>query len=332
MPDYWFSDEQWLAWSRDWGLDLLDRDQLLDSAAVGLSVLCWRNTVLEDVHAGGERAAYLEQLGTDLDDPAEEEAERERRRSFYASLDADFDNLANSDPDESRRIGRLLDGRQEGFGIPDDVMMRLNISTAVGVRQVLAETVPLAATEPGAVLSYDRRALPEHLLVVVEFLQDPDRAMVVGGTSVTAGEILGDSWDEYESNVIEKITLPVRFADRIGARRALWYTGLSGHVFASSWYPNPFWNLAVNRLRAAVDAGDPGGVYVLPDRPHSEACLDSQFWSTLLHDPAALSGPQCEWVQETRLQRNLQQVREEVRATLGPLPDGSRFSPLAALF
>src|SRR5438105_12781050 len=55
------TDEQLLAWGRDLGVELTERSHLLDSAAVGLTVVCWRNTVLEDIHAGGERRDRLDE-------------------------------------------------------------------------------------------------------------------------------------------------------------------------------------------------------------------------------------------------------------------------------
>jgi hypothetical protein len=94
--------------------------------AVGLTVLCWRNTCLDDVHAGKERAARLQQQSKDPDDPVERAEEDRARREFRAGLNTNWEVLAAVDPDESTRIGVLLDGRGQGFGIPDDVMMRLN--------------------------------------------------------------------------------------------------------------------------------------------------------------------------------------------------------------
>ncbi|SRR6266545_1843607 len=172
VPEAWLSDHQWLAWTRDHGLDLTDRGQLLDAAAVGLSVLCWRNTSLEDVHAGQERFERLERDGSDLDDPAVLAEEKQARREHDRALYADWDALADVDGDESRRIGVLLDGREWGFGIPD-IMMRLNISTALDVREVLDYSLTEPVTEPGAELAYHRRGVPGHVVELLELLQDP---------------------------------------------------------------------------------------------------------------------------------------------------------------
>jgi hypothetical protein len=117
--------------------------------AVGLTVLCWRNTALEDVHAGVERIQRLERLGKDPDDPDVKAEERRARREHRELLNANWNVLADVDPDKSARISVFLDGREQGFGIPDDIMMRLNISTALAVRDMLDNVLPDSVTEPG---------------------------------------------------------------------------------------------------------------------------------------------------------------------------------------
>lgn len=49
------SDEKLIQWGHSLGIELTERDQLLDAAAVGFTVMAWRNTSLEDIHAGGGR-------------------------------------------------------------------------------------------------------------------------------------------------------------------------------------------------------------------------------------------------------------------------------------
>jgi hypothetical protein len=298
---------------------------------VGLTVLCWRNTTLENVHAGAERGQHLQRLGKDPGDPDVQAYERETRRAYYQSLDADWEALAAVDRDESIRIGRWLRGREQGFGIPDDVMMRLNISTALAVREMLDDLLPELVTEVGADLPYDRRVVPDHVAAAVALLQDPDRVLRIGGTEVMAGNVLGDSWEAYADDVVEKVSRHVIFCDRIGVRRALWYMGISGVVYASSWFPNPWWARAVDRLHRAAVNGDVEAVYVSPDR-YSEAPLAGDvFWGRLLRSPAGLSGPQCRWVQSTRLREFVLAVREDDRAVLGPLAEQDRFPVFAAL-
>ena len=75
-------------------------------------MLCWRNTSLEDVHAGGERADALEWAGLNSDDPSVAEQEQHASADFFATMNADRDALANTDPDEVRRIEVFLEGRE----------------------------------------------------------------------------------------------------------------------------------------------------------------------------------------------------------------------------
>jgi hypothetical protein len=129
------------------GLDLSNRDQLLDAVCVGLKVLCWRNTVLEDVHAGGERD------GRNGDETFERQAHQAHRRE----LDANFNVLHEVDPDEHARMQVLLEGRTQGFGIPDDVMMGAERQHGAHVRAVLDDTLPVSVTQVGTELAISAR-------------------------------------------------------------------------------------------------------------------------------------------------------------------------------
>jgi hypothetical protein len=332
LPDSLHSDDRWLAWGRDRGLDLTDRDQLLDGACVGLSVLCWRNTVLEDVHAGAERAERLGRRGQDGDDTAVAAAENRARRAHRDALDANLEVLDDVDPDEQSRIGVLLQGRKLGFGIPDDIMMRLNISTARDVRAILDAALPDSVTAPGAELAYDRREVPAYVWRIVEALQDPDRELTVGGTRVAADRILGDSWDEYEHDVVDKISAHVRVCDLIGARRGLWHVALSGVTYATGWFPNPWWRRAVHALRGALLDERLDEVFHRPDLMGDAPVPGDAFWEGLATRPETLNGRQCLWVQRTRLGALLREVQEADRQRLGPLYDGARFTGTAAIF
>lgn len=305
---------------------------MLDTVAVGLTVLCWRNTCLEDVHAGVERMAHLQVSGKDPDDPVVRAAEERAEHEYFEALDDSWDVLAEADPDESARIGVLLDGRAEGFGIPDDVMMRLNISTTLDVRAVLDEVLPESITQAGTDLPYNRRTVPDHVTAVVDLLQDPDRELTVGGTSVAAADILGDSWGQYTEDVIRKVSSHVKFCDLIGARRALWYAGLSGALYASAWFPNPWWGRAVDLLYHAVADGRLAEAFYAPERMADVPVPDEAFWATLRTRPAELRGPQCNWVQRSRLRDFIGDVRDGDRACLGPLDDADRFFGLAVMF
>jgi hypothetical protein len=100
------------------------------------------------------------------------EQESETRRAYFRSLDADWDTLTVVDPDELVRMRRWLQGREQGFGIPDDIMMRLNISTAMAVREMLDDLLPESAIDVGAELRHDRRGIPDHVAAAVALLHD----------------------------------------------------------------------------------------------------------------------------------------------------------------
>lgn len=108
LPSTWLSDDQWLAWAWDQGLDLRDRDDLLDAASVGLSVLCWRNMSLENVHAG---VRALGQLDSEPDPEVRAEQER-AEQSYDEALFADWDVLAEADP------RRVSPNRRTAAGLP----------------------------------------------------------------------------------------------------------------------------------------------------------------------------------------------------------------------
>jgi hypothetical protein len=77
----------------------------------------------------------------------------------------------------------------------NDVMMRLNISTALDIREVLDETLPVSITEPDTELAYDRRYLPDYVMALVDLLQSPCRELTAGYVSspATSCAILGTS-------------------------------------------------------------------------------------------------------------------------------------------
>lgn len=327
LSSTWLSDDQWLAWAWDRGLDLRDRDQLLDAASVGLSVLCWRNTSLENVHIG---VRTLEQLDSERDPEVRAEQER-AEQSYDEALFADWGVLAEADPDESARIDVLLLGRQQGFGIPDDIMMRLNISTALDVREVLDQTLPESVTVAGTQAPYDRRSVPAHVLALVDLLQDRRRKLVVGGSSITAGNVMADTWAEYAEDVIAKMSTHLAFCDLLGARRAVWYAALSGVLYAPAWFPNPWWTRAVELLRSAVLANRT--IEVFPSlREASIPAPADRFWTSLLTNPARLNGRQCAWLRRNRLSELFLTVRDGDRQLLGPLPDDQRFPGVVAMF
>lgn len=173
--------------------------------------------------------------------------------------------------------------------------------------------------------------MPDHVAALVELLQDPDRKLTVGGSTVTASDVLGETWDEYAEDVMRKVTTHVKVTDLIGARRALWHAGLSGILYAPDWFPNPWWSRAVDLLRGAIADNRTAEVLYSPERMADAPPLDDEFWQTLLSRPAELSGPQCAWTQDTRMGDLIRTVSDSDRARLGPLNDDDRFPGLAAM-
>lgn len=209
--------------------------------------------------------------------------------------------------------------------------MRLNISTALDVREVLDQTLPESVTASGTQVPYDRRSVPAHVLALVDLLQDPRRKLVVGGSSITASDVLADTWAEYAEDVISKMSTHIAFCDLLGARRAVWYAALSGALYAPAWFPNPWWNRAVELLRSAMLANRTIEVFSSL-REASIPAPAGSFWESLLTDPARLNGRQCAWVQRNRLSDLILTVRDGDRQLLGPLADDQRFPGVAAMF
>jgi hypothetical protein len=145
---------------------------------------------------------------------------------------------------------------------------------------------------------------------------------------VSAGDVLGDSWGQYTEDVLDKISIHVRLCDVLGTQRALWYTALSGILYASAWFPNPWWTRAVGRLHRAFDGNRVDEVYNNPPPMANVALPDETFWATLAQNPATLTGPQCLWTQGTRIRDHIAAVRETDRQQYGPPPDAERFKAM----
>jgi hypothetical protein len=332
------TDERLLSWGRDLGIDLTKRDQLLDTAAVGLTIMCWRNTELENIHAGCERRdavdGHIATLGDDADEVLVARLLEDydlARHQFDAELYADRDALEGvADPAEHIRIERLLRGRQDGFGIPDDIMMRINIATVLAVRAELASTAADALIEPGAELGYHPDSVPDFVGSLVQVLEDPHREMAVGPATVAVIDLFGEArWDRYLEDLYRKVAVPIRFADIVGARRALWYAALSGVSYGSEWFPTPQWGRAVASIRDALRSGRLDDV-VYAEGGWLPGVEDDAFWNALELEPNRLNGRQARWVIDSEFRRHLRAVREADRQRLGPLSDG-RFNGLAAM-
>lgn len=302
--------------------------------------MCWRNTVLEDIHAGGEGRDRLDEALHNAADAATvaatEAAYEEELEEFYDRLDADIGSyISVADPAEATRIGTLLAGRARGFGIPDDIMLRLNASTAGQVRTALDATLDEAATQPGAEMPYPRSGVPDYVAAVYGLLRGSERPLTVGSSTFAAGDLIGPAtWDRYLVDLDRKLAQPVHFCDLVGARRALWYTALSGASYAPHWFPAPAWAKGVASLSAALAAGDfDRAVWDARYAPPATwtPADDDPFWATLSSSPRRLNGRQARWIIKfSRLRDHLRDARETDRRRLGPLDTG-RFSGIMAM-
>jgi hypothetical protein len=108
---------------------------------------------------------------------------------------------------------------------------------------------------------------------------------------------------------------------------------MSGILYASAWFPNPWWTRAVELMRTALrDNNRTAEVFYSPERAAKVPEPSKSFWESLLTNPAELNGPQCSWVQRTRLHDFIHTVRDSDRQRLSPLDDDQRFPGLAAMF
>ncbi|MGZ4581945.1 MAG: hypothetical protein ACXVXG_15025 [Nocardioidaceae bacterium] len=339
----WLTDERLLGWGRAEGLDLTDREQLLDSAAVGLTVLLWRNTELENIHAScelkvrttGRVADIYNSRGSDDELSWADRAVQDHIDKLFRALDAGVPTYTGvADPAEEDRIELLLEQRHdEGVGIPDDVMMRLNASTAAAVRDLLDGFLEEEATTPGAEIAYDPEGVPDFLFHTYDYLLDWDREEFVGPTSVPIAELFGErGWQAYRADVERKVSQPIGLIDLIGARRALWYLALSGATYARNWWPNPHWAGAVADLRAAVAEGDPERITYIPRGDLvTPAADDEEFWAALTEAPHELNGAQARWAMFSRIDQYLRQRRTAAAEQLGAA-DAERFPIFSAMF
>ena len=331
-----FTDDALLGFGADLGIDLTDRGQLLDAAAVGLTVLCWRNTSLEDVHAGVEAAEDLDaQLAAAPSEELREEVRRTaetEKRSVRTALSDGLDSYEHAaDPAEVQRINMLLAYRERGFGIPDDVMLRLNVSTVRSVREVLDAALPHSIGTPGVELPYPPDSAPEHVRELVAVLTDAERTMTVGAATVTAGDVLGRTWDQYADDAMTKVGPHLRFADLLGTRRAVWHIALSGRSYARRWFPQRAWQPAVEHIRDALVHGRMEDAVRDTTRWQPDAA-DEPFWYALSTAPERLNGRQARWVMyDCRLDDALSAVRlRHVDELGGETP--ARFSSFMAHF
>jgi hypothetical protein len=276
------------------GVDLCDADQLIDAAAVGLTIMLWRNTLLEDLHAGDGSTPRWDTTLADLE--ALEVA---------------------ADPDEGDRLIAVVAGAGVGEGIPDDVMLRANCSTVDDVRAALTATFDPSWVSPSAPIPAAPGDVPAFLVAALTALVDPDRTVRVGCAEVATAELFGSWWQTHADEVQGECAVPLlRCADSAGVRAALWATAVSGASYGAGWFPNRPWIDAVDRLELLADHDESTALHAL-DGPHRGAWRTGGFFEALRSEPWRLNGRQAAWVCRSRLRFLMVERRGELAAELG---------------
>lgn len=180
---------------RSFGADAPDDGSL---AAIGLTVALWRNSVVEDLHAGG--------------DPDQRAADDElRRREGWAPV-------------------------TRTSGIPDEVMLQLNVSAFRQLRSLLRTN------------GLDPEALGRRLC-------DPRRMLTLGPVTVEFGELFSPVREELIWNgdgCLSRQSDKLAVTLKMVGRETLWQASeLFAASYASHWFATPWWTLAVDRAVAA---------------------------------------------------------------------------------
>jgi hypothetical protein len=168
-------------------------------AAIGLTVELWRNTTLEDLHAG-----------TGAREQRDEDDEL-RRRYGWAPV-------------------------QAFSGIPDPVMLQLNVSTFRQVRSALAKS------------GIDPDALGRRLL-------DERRVVTLGAVTVAVGELFAPVWEQLmidEGGIATKLKQLSRFVTHFGPEATRQAAELFAQSYASHWFGTPWWVPGIDK---AVESG-----------------------------------------------------------------------------
>jgi hypothetical protein len=281
-------------WMNAHGLDLTRRDAMLDYIAVGATVMCWRNTHLENTHAG------------EMDDPES------------CEMPAGLTGVAA--PAERERLERSLALARAGHGIPEDVMLRLNTATVMQVREVLDRALPGDLRElPEEPSTYED--LPGSLLALYELLGDPGRVIPVGCTSSLRAVDVFDDWGAYVQDLDSKWGRLLHVESVVGMRRLVCLLALIARLYSPSWFPQPGWAPAMAQLRAdAPDRTNDASARDADARAEgsqwSPNAQDDEFWEALTVSPWRLNGVHAWWLIATRTRLDF------LRATNPTLPPG----------
>jgi hypothetical protein len=215
-----------------------------------------------------------------------DDALRERETNDQDEFPVTFD--ARSD---ARRTHRVATRTRQGFPIPDDVMMRANVSTTRDVHDTLTATAYDDWATPGAAL-VDDVMLP--LGDVFLLLENRARSIRIGSTTVPAGSLFTPaSWAKYEQHLLNQVGRIDLIAESFGARAALWWVACSGATYASGWFMTPTWDREVHSLADAYRAGTHERMSPLPGRTTRVQVDD--FFEHLRVEPESLSAHEAYW-------------------------------------
>jgi hypothetical protein len=183
-------------------------------ASIGLTVALWRNSVVEDLHAGGDP-------GRRADD------DELRRREGWAPV-------------------------TRTSGIPDEVMLQLNVSTFRQLRSLLRSR------------GLDPDALGRRLC-------DPRRVLTLGPVTVEFGELFAPVWDELiwdADGCLSRQPGKLAVTLEMVGRETLWQgCELFAASYASHWFGTPWWTQAVDRAVTTGAIPTTLDVAALKERP-----------------------------------------------------------------
>jgi hypothetical protein len=256
------------------GLHLETPAELAAMASIGLAVRLWRNTELEQMHDGSIGRVWFERLQAALDDDSLERA-WERWRSavdrHWEGVAAQMELLeAFPDASELPRLEIVRAGMRIGYGIPDDVMFRMNAATVTFLVPLVEDLLakPPVDGDWAADLAFA--------------VWDPEREIEIGEgkwSVLDLHDALGlDAWaEELPTAVEEAVHRLAVLHDLAGFESAVRVAALTAAGYAPAWAGTPWWPRTVELMVAHQSE---------TDRPFAAADAER-----LASAPATVSGP-----------------------------------------
>lgn len=155
-------------------------------------------------------------------------------------------------------------------GIPDRDMVRLNVATW---RQIRPHVHPTGID----------------VMAVRDLLCDKQRAITMGLTTLTCGELFAGAWTKLAWHLNEGAWLPLHVAesafggDKAAAMR---YYAVCGGFSASDWFGNPWWGSAIAAAAEESPPARPGDLDLALYSPNQ---LDDDAIRWLIHAECARS-------------------------------------------